>query len=89
MAKDSKKKCFIIMPITTPKHLISVYNNDTKHFTNVLESLFEPAINKMGYKPVPPKTTGSHIIQADIIKKIEEADIVLCDMAALNPNVFF
>lgn len=89
MAKEDKKKCFIIMPITTPKHLLAVYNNDSKHFTHVIESLFEPAIDKIGYETVPPTTSGSYIIQADIIKKIEDADMVLCDMAALNPNVFF
>ena len=77
------------MPITTPKHLLPKYNNDSKHFLHVFEGLFEPAIKKLDYEPIPPKTIGSHIIQADIIKKIEDADLVLCDMAALNPNVFF
>jgi len=87
--KNEKKKCFIIMPITTPKSLISEYSGDEDHFTYVLNEIFIPAIEKSNLDPIPPKVAGSGVIQADIIKNLETADLVLCDMSTLNPNVFF
>jgi len=87
--EEEKKDCFIIMPITTPKEMVEVYNGDTEHFKHVLESLFIPAIDKAGFNPIPPITKGSPIIQAEIIKHLAEVDLVLCDMSILNPNVFY
>jgi hypothetical protein len=84
-----KKKCFIIMPITTPNEVAEIYGGDRDHFKHVLKHLFEPAIIDAGFVPVPPSATGADIIQAEIIKQISEADLVLCDMSILNPNVFF
>jgi nucleoside 2-deoxyribosyltransferase len=89
MAMAPKKNCFIIMPITTPKHLLVKYNNDKEHFLHVLNHLFIPVLENLGYSPIPPKIKGAQIIQSEIIKKIEDADLVLCDMTSLNPNVFF
>lgn len=87
--KEEKKDCFIIMPVTTPKEMVDDYSGDTEHFKNVLEHLFIPAIEKAGFNPIPPITKGSPIIQAEIIKHLAEADLVLCDMSILNPNVFY
>lgn len=86
---NDKKKCFIIMPITTPESLISKYSGGEDHFAHVLDQIFIPAIEKSNLDPVPPKAAGSGVIQADIIKNLETADLVLCDMSTLNPNVFF
>jgi hypothetical protein len=83
------KKCFIIMPITTPQELFSRYNNDQDHFFHVMTCLFIPAIKKARFEPILPRTQGSDFIHADIISKIESSDLVLCDMSILNPNVFF
>lgn len=77
------------MPITTPGSLISEYSGDEDHFTYVLNEIFIPAIEKSNLDPIPPKVAGSGVIQADIIKNLETADLVLCDMSTLNPNVFF
>ena len=84
-----RKKCFIIMPITTPEALVREYNGDPDHFTHVLDCLFSPAIEKAGFDPIPPKSKGSDIIQAEIIKHLASGELVLCDMSILNPNVFF
>lgn len=83
------KKCFIIMPVTTPPDLIDKYSGDRDHFKHVLEHLFVPAIKELGIKPIPPIVKGSEVIHAEIIKNIESSDFVLCDMSILNPNVFF
>jgi nucleoside 2-deoxyribosyltransferase len=88
MTKE-KNKCFIIMPITTPESWIEKYKGDKYHFKHVLEHLFIPAVEAADFDPIPPKTSGSDIIQAEIIKNLSDADLVLCDMSILNPNVFF
>lgn len=90
MAKsENSKKCFLIMPITTPDHLLDMYKDDDNHFSHVLDCLFTPALKNAGFEPVSPKSTGSDVIQADIIKQLSNCELVLCDMSILNPNVFF
>jgi hypothetical protein len=82
-------ECFIIMPITTSSELSSKYGGDKEHFKHVLDYLFVPALEKVGYKPIPPSASGADVIHAEIIRSLETADLVLCDMSTLNPNVFF
>ncbi len=84
-----KKTCFIIMPITTPKSFLNTYGDDKEHFKHVLECIFVPSIEEAGLKAIPPKAKGDDVIQGKIIKELETADLVLCDMSTLNANVFF
>jgi len=81
--------CFIIMPITTPQHLLELYDNDANHFEHILSYLFIPAIKQAGYNPILPTRKGSENIQAEIIKNLEIADMVFCDISCYNPNVYF
>jgi hypothetical protein len=81
--------CFIIMPVSTPENVLKQYGDDVDHFEHVLQTLFIPAIEAVGLNPIPPKASGSDIIQAEIIKNLASAYLVLCDMSILNPNVFF
>lgn len=85
----SKPKCFIIMPITVPDHLLKTYDDDENHFDQVLKNLIEPAVHLAEFEPIPPSSDGSKVIQRDIAEKLQKSDMVLCDMPALNPNVFF
>lgn len=85
----SDKKCFIIMPVTTPSEMISNYNGDDNHFIHIMEELFIPAIVEAGFDPIKPITTGSEIIHGHIISNLESSDLVLCDMSIYNSNVFF
>jgi len=90
MAKsEPKKKCFLIMPITTPANLVEQYKGDKDHFGHVLELLFIPALEEAGFEPIPPKAEGSNVIHADIIKQLSDCELVLCDMSIFNPNVFY
>ncbi len=89
MANAHQKTCFIIMPISTPEMYIDKYRDREDHFKHVLECLFIPSIKEAGYEPIPPVAKGSDLIHAEIIKNLEQADLVLCDMSCLNPNVFF
>lgn len=84
-----KPKCFIIMPISTPTDLANQYNNDINHFEHVFECLFKPAVEDAGFEAIDPRAYGSENIQARIIKYLEIADLVFCDMSTLNANVFF
>jgi len=89
--KTEKKepKCFIIMPISMRARLLAEYEDDKNHFSNILEYLFIPSLREIGYVPLPPVSSGSDLIHADIIAKLVTADLVLCDMSTLNSNVFF
>lgn len=85
----SKGSCFVIMPITPPEERLSTYSDGALHFAHVLDYLFTPVLESCEYKPIPPSASGSRIIHADIIENLEQADLVLCDISCLNPNVFF
>lgn len=85
----SRKKCFIIAPISTPKDRVKIYENDPDHFLHVIEGLLVPAVSLADFEPVVPITKGSDLIHAEIVKNLQEASLVLCDMSCLNPNVFF
>ena len=76
------------MPITTPANMIETYG-DPDHFNHVLEHLHIPAVEKAGYKAIEPEAKGADLIHGRIIGQLQKADLVLCDMSALNANVFF
>ncbi|WP_157239629.1 hypothetical protein [Catenuloplanes japonicus] len=75
------------MPISTPAERVPDYGGDADHFAHVLEYLIAPALLEAGYQAVPPAASGSTVIQAEIVKNLENADLVLCDLSTLNPNV--
>jgi hypothetical protein len=77
------------MPISTPENWLIRYSNDKDHFEHVLEHLLIPSLEKVDLEPISPITKGSELIHGEIIKNIEIADLVICDMSTLNPNVFF
>ena len=83
------KTCFVIMPITTPPDQVGRYSGGAEHFTHVFKYLFTPAIEKAGYTAIGPKSKGTELIEAKIIKNLDSADLVLCDLSASNANVYF
>lgn len=82
------KECFVAMPITTSEFYADRCG-DRDHFDHVLNHLFRPALKGAGYETISPTAAGSGLIHAEIIRHLEEADLVLCDLSGLNPNVFF
>lgn len=88
MADDSKPTCFIIMPLTVPEHSLERYGAED-HFREVLEHLVKPAVSEAGFEPLSPLADDAEVIQAQVIKKLCEADLVLCDFSVLNPNVMY
>jgi hypothetical protein len=87
-AREEGKTCFVAMPITTPAAYFEKYG-DQDHFVHVLDHLFRPALQEMGFAVISPAVLGAELIHAEIIKNLEQADFVLCDLSSLNPNVFF
>ena len=81
---EKKKTCFVIMPIAD----ISGY--DAGHFTRVYKHLITPACEAAGFKPVrADDVSSSHMIVVDILQKIVESDIAICDLSGRNPNVLY
>jgi len=83
-ADGSDKVCFIIMPFTERDDSYPI-----GFFDEVLESLFKPALEAAGFIARTAKRQGSDVIQATIVNELLDADIVLADLTAHNPNVLF
>lgn len=76
--------CFIIMPIADHPD----YNNG--HFKRVYEDIFAPACRSAGYKPVRADDVAqSNLIHLDILQKLLESPMAICDLSTRNPNVLF
>lgn len=86
---SEKPTCFVIMPISTPSEYLATYGGDTNHFIHVLEHLFVPAVEDAGFIALRPVAEGAELIHAEIVRKLETSDLVLCDMSTRNANVFF
>jgi len=87
-SKDTPRRCFVIMPITTPASYADSHA-DNNHFQHVMDHLFQPALELAGYIAIPPSVVGSELIHAEVVKHLEQAELVLCDLSSLNPNVLF
>ena len=83
------KTCFIAMPVSTSRADTERYRDDDQHWMHVLEGIFVPAVVAAGFDPIRPTTEGSDLIHSRIVKHLQEADMVLCDLSGHNPNVFF
>ena len=82
---SSKNKiCFVIMPISDhPDYAPG-------HFKRVYEYIIKPACQNAGYEAIrADDTVKTNDIVSDIIKKIIDSDMAICDMSSRNPNVFY
>ena len=85
MTDQAKSKdCFIIMPI-----------GDTDgypqgHFKHVYDDIVSPACELAGYKALrADDVKATNLIHLDILKKLIEAPVSICDLSSRNPNVLF
>lgn len=63
---------------------------DKGHFNRVYEHLIKPACMKAGFKPIrADEEVKTNYIVVDIIRKILDSEMVLCDLSAKNPNVLY
>jgi len=82
--KPVNNDCFIIMPIADQD------GYKQGHFKRVYEDIFAPACRAAGYKPVrADDTKQANLIQLDILQKLLESPMAICDLSTRNPNVLF
>jgi hypothetical protein len=79
-----QKRCFVIMPISTPQ------SYDDEHFLRVYKHLIKPACEKADLKTTrADEVQNTNYIVIDILKRIINSDIVICDLSSKNPNVLY
>jgi hypothetical protein len=80
----SNKVCFVIMPISDPD------GYEKGHFKKVYEDIFKVAIDKAGFVPIrADEVLQTNFIHLDILQKLIESPMAICDLSSRNPNVLF
>ena len=89
MNTELNKKCFTIMPFSVRNPDLPRYYNDSNHWNEVYHGLIVPAVKEAGlHCERDDEDASTRLITENIWRKIEEVDIVLCDLSAHNPNVY-
>ncbi len=84
MAKDENKNCFVLMPIA------DCDGYEKGHFAHVYDDIIKPAIDKTEYTAIrADEVKETNFIHLDILKKLIDAPIAVCDLSTRNPNVLF
>lgn len=79
-----KPACFVLMPISDPE------GYEKGHFKRVYEDVFKPACDAAGYKAVrADDVRQANMIHLDILQKLIESPMALCDLSGRNPNALF
>ena len=82
--KETQKTCFVIMPISDPD------GYEDGHFGRVYDHIIKPACIAAGLQPRrADEVKSTNYIVIDILKRIIESDIVICDLSSKNPNVLY
>lgn len=78
------KTCFVMMPISDQ----DLYSDG--HFKRVYEFIIKPACIKAGFSPVrADDILNTNFIAIDVIKRIINSEMAICDLSTKNPNVFY
>jgi hypothetical protein len=63
---------------------------DNGHFKHVYENIIKPACSEAGFNAVrADDVKETNLIHLDILKKLIDAPIAICDLSTRNPNVLF
>lgn len=77
-------ECFIIMPIA------DCDGYEKGHFSKVYEDIFKPACLGASFKPVrADEVKQTNLIHLDILQKLIDSPMAICDLSSRNPNVLF
>ena len=80
----SKPECFVVMPISDPDGYAK------GHFRRVFEDILAPACDAAGYQPVrADDVRATNLIHLDVLQRLLQAPLSLCDLSSRNPNVLF
>lgn len=78
------KECFVIMPISDN------IDYPEGHFDRVYNYLIKPACEQAGFRPIrADDVINTNYIALDIVKRIIESDMSICDLSTQNPNVLY
>jgi hypothetical protein len=81
---SGKKTCFILMPISDHE------DYQPGHFGRVYDHLIKPACEQAGFRPIrADDVVTTNYIALDIVKKIINSEMALCDLSSKNPNVLY
>ncbi len=84
MAKKENNNCFVIMPIS------DVEGYPKGHFLHVYDDIIKPAVEQTEFSPIrADEVKETNFIHLDMLKKLIEAPIAICDLSTRNPNVLF
>lgn len=82
------KNAFVMMPFSVKESEQPQYQ-DSNHWNEVYHGLIVPAAKLANVTCIrDDQDLGSRIISDDMLRKIEECDIAICDLSSHNPNVF-
>ncbi len=78
------KDCFVLMPIA------DCDGYEKGHFLHVYDDIIKPAIDQTDFKAIrADEVKETNLIHLDILRKLIEAPIAVCDLSTRNPNVLF
>lgn len=84
MEKNENKNCFVLMPIA------DCDGYEKGHFAHVYDDIIKPAIDRTEYTAIrADEVKETNFIHLDILKKLIDAPIAVCDLSTRNPNVLF
>lgn len=76
--------CFVIMPISDPD------GYETGHFQHVYDDIISPACDNAGYNAIrADDVLQTNLIHLDVLKRLLETPMAICDLSTRNPNVLF
>lgn len=82
--KDKMKDCFIISPIADPD------GYPAGHFKHIYENIIKPACELSTVAPIrADDVKQTNLIHLDILQKLIDSPIAICDLSTRNPNVLF
>lgn len=82
--QKENKDCFVIMPLS------DCDGYEKGHFQRVYEDIIMPAVKKTEFSPKrADEVKETNFIHLDILQKLIDAPIVICDLSTRNPNVLF
>ncbi len=84
MQKEENNNCFVIMPIS------DCDGYEKGHFDHVYNDIIKPAIALTDYKAIrADEVKETNLIHLDILKKLIDAPMAVCDLSTRNPKVLF
>ena len=82
--KKENKDCFVIMPISDAE------GYEKGHFAHVYDDIIKPAVEMTDFVPRrADEVKETNFIHLDILTKLIDAPIAICDLSTRNPNVLF